>query len=162
MALLAMDEIGKLKRVADEEHGRVVADHVPISVLGVELKRKAPDVALGIRGASLACDCGETDQQVRLLSDAVEQAGFAISRNVVRHGKYAVRAGSLSVHHPFRHTLSVLMRQLLEQVIVLQENRAMRSSRFGILVVRDSRTSRSCQHGTFRSAHLRTALPRRE
>ena len=40
-----MDEVGKLVRIANEEHGGVVAHHVPVAVLGVELDRDAAHIA---------------------------------------------------------------------------------------------------------------------
>ena len=39
-----VNEVGKLDRVLDEEHGDVVADEVEVSLLGVELHGKPPDI----------------------------------------------------------------------------------------------------------------------
>jgi hypothetical protein len=52
-------EVGEAQRVAEEKHRRVVADEIPVAVLGVELQRSAADVALCIRRTALAGDGGE-------------------------------------------------------------------------------------------------------
>ena len=45
IALLRMDEVGKLERVANEEHGGIVAHQVVVAFLGVELDREAARIA---------------------------------------------------------------------------------------------------------------------
>ena len=42
ISLLGVDEAGEEERVPDEEDGRVVAHHVPVALLRVELDGKAP------------------------------------------------------------------------------------------------------------------------
>src|ERR1700716_4525288 len=68
MALVRMDEVGKLERVAHEEHRRVVADHVPVAFLGVEPQREAAYVALSVGGAALASDGREAQECFRRLA----------------------------------------------------------------------------------------------
>ena len=49
-ARIAMDdmvEVRKFERVAEEEDGRVVAHQIPVTLLGVEFKRKTANVLLG-------------------------------------------------------------------------------------------------------------------
>ena len=46
--LLGVDEVRELGRLADEEHRRVVADHVPVAILGVELQGEAAASALSV------------------------------------------------------------------------------------------------------------------
>jgi hypothetical protein len=41
VALDGMVQVGELERVAQEEHRRVVADHVPVAFLGVELHARS-------------------------------------------------------------------------------------------------------------------------
>ena len=52
--LLRVDEVGELDRVADEEDAEVVADEVPVAVLGVELHREAARVADRLGGVAAA------------------------------------------------------------------------------------------------------------
>ncbi len=40
-----VDQVGKFDRVLDEEHRNIVADQIPIALLGVEFGRKAAHVA---------------------------------------------------------------------------------------------------------------------
>ena len=42
-------QVGELTRVAQEEYGCVVADHIPVAFFGIELQRKAADVAYRTR-----------------------------------------------------------------------------------------------------------------
>ena len=48
IALLSVDEVREFVGVAHEENRRVVADQVPIALIGIEFERKATHVALGI------------------------------------------------------------------------------------------------------------------
>src|SRR5258708_34456339 len=111
MPLLGVNEIGELIRIADEEHRRVVADEVPIALLGVELAGKAPHVALGIGGAELARDIGEANDQVGLLADRGEDLGLVYAVYVVRHREGTIGAPAFGMHGAFRDALAVLVRQ---------------------------------------------------
>ena len=59
--LLGVDEVGELAGVSDEEDGRVVASHVPVALLGVELDREASRVPFGVRAALLPAHRAEPD-----------------------------------------------------------------------------------------------------
>ena len=52
--LLRVDETGKQDGITNEEYGRVVADEVPVSVLGVELDGEATGVTGRVRGPRLS------------------------------------------------------------------------------------------------------------
>lgn len=67
-----MVEIGELERVAQIEHRGVVADQVPVALLGVETHGEAADVSLGIRRATLTGDGGEAQEHIGLLADLGE------------------------------------------------------------------------------------------
>src|SRR5690606_25097023 len=54
IALLGMNELGELVRIAHEEDRRVVADQIPVAFLGVELDRKAANIAFSVGRAALA------------------------------------------------------------------------------------------------------------
>ncbi len=62
MALLRVDQVGELERIADEKHGCVVAHEVIVALLGIELDCKSTRIALGIRRALLATDGGEAGE----------------------------------------------------------------------------------------------------
>ncbi len=56
IALLSMNEVAELQRIANEKHRGVVADYVPVAFFGVELERKPPGVPFGVGRAFLAPD----------------------------------------------------------------------------------------------------------
>jgi hypothetical protein len=49
-----MVQVGELQGVPQEEDGGVVADQVPVALLGVELHGETPDVPFGIGGSPFA------------------------------------------------------------------------------------------------------------
>lgn len=65
-------EIRKPQRIAEKEDGRVVADDVPVSLLGVELDREAANVALGVSRTALSGNGGEADEYRGFLADRSE------------------------------------------------------------------------------------------
>ena len=70
-----MDQVGKLDRVLNEEHRDVVADDVPVALLGVELHRETADVA-GQIGRSLVAGNGrESHERRSFLARALKQVG---------------------------------------------------------------------------------------
>ena len=48
VGLEGMDDVGKFHRVADEEDLQVIADEIPVAVLGIELHREAARIAQGL------------------------------------------------------------------------------------------------------------------
>src|SRR5450759_4412239 len=80
-ALLRMDEVGELRRVADEKDRGIVADHVVVAVLGVELERKTARVTSGVGRAQLTGDCREARKRLGPLA-FLEQDGLRELRNV--------------------------------------------------------------------------------
>ena len=71
-------EVGELQRVAEEEDRGVVADDVPVALLGVELHGEAADVALGVGRAALAGDGREAGEHLGLLADLAEDLGARV------------------------------------------------------------------------------------
>ena len=84
LRLQRMDEIGKLHRVLDEEHRDVVADQVPVALVGVELDGEAADVAHRVGRSALAGDGGEADEHRRPLADFRERCGLGEGGDVAR------------------------------------------------------------------------------
>ena len=69
VALLGVDEVGKLERIAHEEYRRVVADDVPVALLGVEAQRKPRTSRSASAAPALAGDGGEAQERFGLLAD---------------------------------------------------------------------------------------------
>ena len=124
-ALLGVDEVLELRRVADEEDRRVVADHVAVALLGVELQREAARVADGVREALLAGDGREAREHRRCACRPAERnVGLRELRDVVGHLEEAVRAAALGVDDALGHALAVEVLHLLHDVVVVQRDRA--------------------------------------
>ena len=126
---------GNLSGSRTKKTGVLLPTRSPVALLGVEFQREAAHVALRVGRAALARHGGETQQHRRLLAHLREEARFGVARDVVRDGKRAIRAGALGVHGPFRHALAVLVRQLLEQLVILEQKRTARTGGKGVLVV---------------------------
>lgn len=75
-----MDEIGELDWVLDEEDGGVVAYHVVVSLLGVELEREASGVSSSISGTLFSSDGGEAEQGGCTLSNLVKERSLGVPR----------------------------------------------------------------------------------
>lgn len=80
IALLGVDERGELDTVSDEEHWCVVAYHIPIALLSVELDGEAAGIASRVCGAFLAAYGGEADGDFGLLADFAEEVGIGLRR----------------------------------------------------------------------------------
>ena len=132
--LLRMDEIGELRGVPDEEHRRVVTDQVVVALLGVELQREAPRVADCVGRTEFTGNGREAREHVGLLADLVEECGARPLRDVLGHLEEAMGAVSARVHDALGHAFAIELRHLLDQVVVLQQQRAVRAGTEGVLV----------------------------
>ena len=68
LGLHRVDQVGEFHRVLDEEHRDVVADQVPVALIGVELDREAAHVARRVGGPALAGHRRETHEHRRALA----------------------------------------------------------------------------------------------
>jgi hypothetical protein len=75
VTLLGVDKVGELDGVAEEEDRGVVADHVPVALLGVELDGKAAGVASRIARALLATDGREAGEDGGLGAGGAQELG---------------------------------------------------------------------------------------
>ena len=139
IALDGMVQVRKFQRVAHEEHGRVIADQVPVAFFRVELEGETADIAFRIGRAAFAGHGRETRKQRRLLADLAENLRARVARDVVGNGKRAVGAGTLGVHAALGNHFAVEVGQLFQEPDVLQQHRAARAGRLRILVVDDRR-----------------------
>src|SRR5690606_11870958 len=142
IGLQRMDHVGELDRVADEEDGQVVADEIPVAVLGVELDGKAAGVACDFGGIAAADHRGEADRQRRLLAGLLEQLGAGVFRSRLIADfsgclELAVADEAARMHHALGDALAVEMADLLEELIILERRRSARAHRALRLVVGD-------------------------
>ncbi len=128
MTLLRVDEVGELVGIANEEDRRIVADEVPVAFPGVEFKRETADVALVVGGALFAGNGREAGQH-RRFGAGLETFRSRILRDVAGDFQRAESTPALGMDDAFRNALAVLMRQLLDELIVLQHDAATRPCR---------------------------------
>src|SRR5882724_2391881 len=134
-----MIEVREPQRIAEEEDRRVVADDVPVALLGIELEGGAANVAFCVGRAALTGDGREAQEHGRLLPDLRENLRLGVAGDVVGHREGAVGTPALGVHAPLRDYFPVEMRQLLDQPDILQERRAASAGRHDVGVVCDRR-----------------------
>ena len=120
---LAADEVLELHRVAHEEHRGVVTDHVEVALAGVELQREAARVAPGVWAATLTGHRGEPGHHLGLRAGRKHRRLGELA-DVLGHLEVAERAAALGVGLALRNAFPVEVGHLFDQVVVLQQNRA--------------------------------------
>ena len=124
LRLDGVDQVGELDRVLDEEDRDVVADEVPVALLGVELHGEAADVAGQVGRALAAGDGREAHEGRRLLAGPLEQVGPGDVGERLVVLEVAVGPEAAGVDDALGDALVVEVEDLLAEVEVLQERRA--------------------------------------
>ncbi len=137
-ALLRADEVRELHRVADEEDRGVVADEIVVALIGVELQRESARVAPRVGRALLAGDGREAREHLGLLA-GLEQPRLRVGGDVSGRLEDAEGTGALRVHVALRDALAVEVRHLVQEVHVVQHDRAVGSDRQAVAVTRRGR-----------------------
>mmetsp|Transcript_137763 Transcript_137763/g.194883 ORF Transcript_137763/g.194883 Transcript_137763/m.194883 type:complete len:292 (-) Transcript_137763:39-914(-) len=141
VSLLGVDEIGELLGVSDEEDGGVVAGHIPVAFLSVELDGETSGISLSIGRTLLTTDGGESGEDGGSLSNLIQEFGLGVLGDVMSDLEVTVSTSTLSVHNSLRDSLSVEVSKLVDEVEVLEEDGTILASSHGVLVVIDGRTS---------------------
>src|SRR5882757_7800569 len=115
----------ELQRIPDEEDRHVVADDVVVALRGVEPQREPARVAPGVGAAALPGHRGEPDQRLRL-GPGLEHRRPGVGAHIVGHLEGAERATTLGMRLTLRDPLPIEIRHLLNQIMVLQQNRTIR------------------------------------
>src|SRR5690606_33892326 len=97
---------------------------------------EAAHVALCVGGAELARNSREPSDQFGLCA-WLQALRLCVLRNVAGDGQRAVGAPAFRMHGTLRNALAVLMGQLLDELIVLKQQRPARTSSQRVLVVGD-------------------------
>ena len=118
----------ELHRVANEEHRGVVAHQVVITLTGVELEREAARIAPGVGTALFARHGGEASQHVGL-GAGLENGGLGVGTDVLRHLEMAEGARAFRVGLALGNMLAVEVGHLFDQVVILQDDGAIRADR---------------------------------
>ena len=75
-----MDEIRELDWVLDEEDGCIVADHVVVSLLSIELERETSGVSGSVSGTLFSSDGREAEQGWCAFSNLVQESSLGVPR----------------------------------------------------------------------------------
>src|ERR1700684_4330010 len=119
-----MDEIGKLDRILDEEHGNVVADEVEIALIGIELDRKAAHIAGHVTCPRAPSHGREAREHFRFLALLGKERRLSQMRNGICHLEKPVRARSASVDDALGNALVIEMSDLFPEREIFQKRRA--------------------------------------
>ena len=141
--LLRVDEVGELDAIADEEHRGVASDDVVVAFAGVKLHREAAHVAPGVWAALFACHARKALQGLGL-RPRLEDGSAGVSRNIRRHLEATVGAAALGVHDALRDTFAVELRELFDEVAVVQRCHALGARGERVGVARDWRAGLGC------------------
>jgi len=124
---------------ADEDHGEVVADEVPVPVLGIELDGEAAWVTSRLRGVPTSRDRREAQGDIRaraLLEHlGAGELGDGLVAPRARSLEVAVGGHPAGVHHSLGDALTVEVADLLEELVVLQRRRPSRADGALVLAV---------------------------
>ena len=131
-----MDHVRELDRIANKERGEVIADQVPVTFGGIELGGEAPWVTQGFRGV-VAMHHSREAHEHRCGFTGGEYFGLGQVAEVVGHGEGAMGARAACVHHALRNAFAVEALQLLDQLHILQQHRAIGAGGLGVLVITD-------------------------
>mmetsp|Transcript_15125 Transcript_15125/g.37689 ORF Transcript_15125/g.37689 Transcript_15125/m.37689 type:complete len:240 (+) Transcript_15125:1588-2307(+) len=135
VGLERVHQVRELHAVTDEEHRHVVAHQVKVALARIELDGKAARVAQRLGAAALVRDGGEARDDGRLHAGRAQEVGAREMAHVVRHLEKALGHHAARVHDALGDALAVKLRQLLHQVVVLQQDGAARAHRERRVVV---------------------------
>ncbi len=132
-----VDQVGELDGVLDEEDGDVVPHQVEIALLGVELHRKAADVARQVGRALVAGDRREAREHRNTFAGPLQEIGGRQVGQRVQALEEAMSGRAPGVDDPLGNALVVEVHDLFAQDEVLQQDRPPRPGLQRILVVAD-------------------------
>jgi len=137
VTLLTVDEVRELHRIFDEEHGRVVSNHIIVAFLSVVLQSETTWVTVTVTGSPLAGDGREAEESWRALADSVHELGLGVLAKIVCDLDITVGGRALGVDDTLGDALTVEMSELVNQGEVLEDDGATWPNSHRVLVVVD-------------------------
>ena len=135
-SLLAANEMLELQGIANEKNRGVVPHHVEIAILGIELDRESARITPGVGAAALAGDGGKAHRGFHFCA-GLQEFSLGVRADVRRNLETAESAASLRVRLAFGDTLPIEIRHLLDQVVIVENDRAVRSDRQRMFIALD-------------------------
>jgi hypothetical protein len=126
VALLGVDEDGELRRVAEEEHGSVVGNDIPVAFFSSELDGETARVTRAVVRSRLAAHGGEANRNGALCS-LLEDVGLAEILEGFRRLEGSMGTTTLGVDDALRNALAVEVGEEINQMEILQQERAILS-----------------------------------
>src|ERR1035437_9246026 len=123
VALLGVDEVGELERIANEKDRRVVADEVIVALLRIKLDREAARIARRVGRALLARHGREADEELGAFARGLEKFRLGPLRYVRSDLEITVSPRTFGVDHAFGDAFAAEVGELFDQVIVLEQDR---------------------------------------
>jgi hypothetical protein len=121
--LSGMHQVGELHGVLDEEHRDVVADEIPVALIGVELHRESANIASRVGRAPLAEDRREAHKDRRLLAYLREERRPRDIRERLGALEETVGRRPARVDDALGNALVVEVRDLFAEDEVLEQRR---------------------------------------
>src|SRR5581483_11110018 len=128
------NEILELRWIAHEKNRRVIAHQIIVPILGVELDRESSWVTHRIGRACFSRDRGEAYQYRGALAHPVEECRLCPGRRISRYFEVAKRAAPFGMDNALGYPLAVELRHLLNEIVVLQQQRSFGSDRKRIFI----------------------------
>ena len=135
--LCGVDQVGKLDRILNEEHGNVVTDKVPIALAGVEFRREATHVARQIGRPLVAGNGREPCEGGGLYTDFVEDCGTRIFGDGLLELKMAMHPITARMDHALGNAFVIEVKDLLTRNMVFKQLRPACPRAQPVLVVGD-------------------------
>jgi hypothetical protein len=131
--LLRTDEVLELHRIPHKEDRGVVGDHVEVALLGVELEREPPRITPGVWAAAFARNGGEPREHLAALA-GLERVGLGVGADVVGDIETPESAPAFSVWLPLDDPFPIELGHVLDEVVIVQQDRPVRSHGEGMVV----------------------------
>ena len=130
-----VDQVGKLDGILNKEHRDIVADEIPIALIGIELDRKAPHVARRVDRARTACHRRETREHRGPLALLGKKAGLRQFGYRVGAFEIAMRGRTTGMHDTLGDAFMVEVKDLFAQQEIFQKRRPACSGAQTVLIV---------------------------
>src|SRR3984957_14468119 len=105
MSFLGMNEIGKLQRITNKKHWRVVTHQIPIPFLSIEFERKPADISFCISCTPLTSDRRKPQVCRHLFSYLVKYPCLGILRDIVGDRQSSVCGRAFRMNDSLRNAL---------------------------------------------------------
>ena len=132
-----MNQIREFHRVLNEKNRNIVADQIPIALVGIELHRETAHVAHCIGRAPFANDGREAHEHRRALAGLGEERRSRIFFERFVAFEIAMCGRTAGMDYALRYTLVIEMGDLLAQNKILEQRRPAKSGFERILVIGD-------------------------